>query len=377
MNVNASTDRIRVLVVDDTVTYRKVISDLLAEVPEVELLGSASNGRIAIQKIDQLRPDLLTLDLEMPELNGLDVLRHLRATGSTVGAIMLSAFTTQGAEETIAALSLGAFDFVLKPSTGSIESSIKALRSELVPKIQAFARAAAVKRRLREPAPTRYCPPVLSAPTADVAQRMRKISAMPAGKPEVVAIGISTGGPAALAKMVPALPADLAAPVLIVQHMPPKFTKSLADDLDNRSKLAVSEAVDHQAVEAGRILIAPGGRQMKIERVDGQLVARITDDPPENNCKPSVDYLFRSVAYTCGRYSLGVVMTGMGNDGTLGCRLLKRAGATIITQDETTCVVYGMPKAPAEEGLSDVIAPLDRIASEITRFAGKGALACG
>jgi len=369
-------DIVRVLVVDDTVVYRRVLSDLLSSVPGIELVGTASNGRIALQKIEQLRPDLVTLDLEMPEMNGLDVLRQLRATSSTVGAIMLSAFTTQGAEETIAALSLGAFDFVLKPSTGNMEHSVKTLRSELIPKIQAFARAAAVRQRLRQPAPVVPYPASRTSATGDIVQRMRKAASGPAGKPEVVAIGISTGGPSALSKMLPGLPPDLAAPVLIVQHMPPKFTKSLADDLNNRCRLAVSEAVNGQPILPGSILIAPGGHQMKVERVDGALIARVTDDPPENNCKPSVDYLFRSVAYSCGRNSLAVVMTGMGSDGALGCRLLKRNGAAIITQDEATCVVYGMPKPPAEEGLSDVVAPLDKIAAEITRFAGKGALAC-
>lgn len=369
-------DIVRVLVVDDTVVYRRVLSELLSSVPGIELVGTASNGRIALQKIEQLRPALVTLDLEMPEMNGLEVLRRLRATSSDVGAIMLSAFTTQGAEETIAALSLGAFDFVLKPSTGDMQSSVKALRSELIPKIQAFARAAAVRQRLGKPAATASRPANRAPASGDVIQRMRRVANGSACKPEVVAIGISTGGPSALSKMLPGLPPDLAAPVVIVQHMPPKFTKSLADDLNNRCGLAVSEAVNGQTVQAGSILIAPGGHQMKVERIDGALVARVTNDPPENNCKPSVDYLFRSVAYTCGPNSLGVVMTGMGNDGTLGCRLLKRNGAAIITQDEATCVIYGMPKMPAEEGLSDVIAPLDKIAAEITRFAGKGALAC-
>lgn len=367
-----SEEPIRVLIVDDTVTYRKVLSDLLASVPGVEVVGTASNGRIAVLKIEQLRPDLLTLDFEMPEMDGLGVLRHLKATDSRTGAIMLSAFTARGAEETIAALRLGAFDFVLKPSTGNMEESIRALRADLCPKIAAFARSRSIRGMLNRPAPA---PPKPVLPSSGIAQRMQKVAATP-GKPEVVAVGVSTGGPTALATMLPGLPADLAAPMMIVQHMPPKFTKSLADDLDRRCSLAVCEAEEGQPVAPGQILVAPGGRQMKIDRRDGALVARITDDPPENNCRPSVDYLFRSVANHCGRNALGVIMTGMGSDGFLGCRLMKRQGAAIITQDEATCVVYGMPKAPAEEGLSDVIAPLDRIASEITRFVGKGVPAC-
>lgn len=375
--MNQSLETIRVLVVDDTVTYRKVLSDLLSSIPGVELAGTAANGRIALQKIEQLRPDLVTLDLEMPEMNGLELLRHLKAAKSPVGVIMLSAFTTQGAEETIAALSMGAFDFVLKPSGTSMDASLKALQAELLPKIRGFARTLAVRQRLKAPPPSSIPTPAKPAPGPDdVIRRMCKVASGPAGKPEVVAVGISTGGPPALAKMLPDLPPDLAAPVLIVQHMPPKFTKSLADDLNNRCKLTVSEAVDGQTARPGSVLIAPGGKQMKVERAGGSLLVRITDDPPENNCRPSVDYLFRSIALTCGRDSLAVVMTGMGSDGFLGCRLLKRSGAAILTQDEASCVVYGMPKAPAEAGLSDVVAPLSKIASEITRLTGKEVPVC-
>ena len=199
------------------------------------------------------------------------------------------------------------------------------------------------------------------------------------GKPEVIAIGISTGGPPALTRMLPQLPADLAAAVLIVQHMPPKFTLSLANDLAGRCQLSVAEAADGDVVQPGRILIAPGGRQMKILRQaeDGPLTIRITDDPPENHCRPSVDYLFRSVAHTCGGRAVGVIMTGMGSDGTLGCRLLKRQGAAIIAQDEATCVVFGMPKQPVEEGLADAVLPLDRIAGQIARLAGRGGSRAG
>ncbi len=361
-------DPLRVLVVDDTVVYRKVISDILAQMPGVEVVGVAANGRIALQKIDQLRPDLLTLDLEMPELDGLGVLRHLQQTRQPVGAIMLSAFTTAGADATIAALKLGAFDFVLKPATGSMAESAEALRRDLQPKLEAFARSRLLRAAVRIPAEPRAVPAPAPPP--------RPAMPGPVGRPLVVAIGISTGGPQALTTMLPMLPGDLAVPVLIVQHMPPKFTRSLAEDLNSRCVLKVSEGQDGQRVSPGEVVIAPGGAQMRIERSENLPVVRITDDPPENSCRPSVDYLFRSVAHEFGGQAVGVIMTGMGSDGTLGCRLLKRRGATIVTQDEATCVVYGMPRAPAEEGLSDVIAPLDRIAPEIVRLAGKGAPVC-
>ena len=189
-------------------------------------------------------------------------------------------------------------------------------------------------------------------------------------------IGVSTGGPASLTQMLPRLPANLGAPVLIVQHMPPVFTKSLADDLDRRCALRVWEACDGQPVCAGNVLIAPGGKQMKVEMTGGRVTVTITNDPPENSCRPSVDYLFRSVSSIYGKNAVGVIMTGMGSDGAKGCRQMKQQGAAIIAQDEATCVVFGMPKGPIEEGIADIVAPLGDIASEIVRLVGKGAAAC-
>ena len=186
---------------------------------------------------------------------------------------------------------------------------------------------------------------------------------------EIVGIGISTGGPVALAKMLPKLPDDLDVPILIVQHMPPVFTQSLAKSLRAKCSIEVKEAVDGEPVRANTALIAPGGKQMKIMAgPDGKTrVVRVTDDPPENSCKPSVDYLFRSIAHHYVGRATGVIMTGMGSDGTLGLKLMKRNGATIIAQNEATCTVYGMPKEPTESGIVDVISPLDKIADEICR----------
>lgn len=375
-----SVSPLRILVVDDTVIYRKIVSDILSRLPGVQVVGVAAHGRIALQKIEELRPDLLTLDLEMPEMDGLGLLQAMRDRSLTAGAIMLSAFTTQGADATVAALKLGAFDFVVKPSGKDAEQNAAALESQLREKIEAFtkARFGARKPSLVAAAavPVRSEPAPASAGTgtSDVVSRMSRITRISPGKPEVVAIGISTGGPQALNRMLPMLPAELAVPVLVVQHMPPKFTLSLAHDLAARCKLRPSEAVDGDEVTAGRILIAPGGRQMKIVRKDdgSGLVVRITDDPPENHCRPSVDYLFRSVAHACGGRCVGVIMTGMGSDGALGCKLMKRQGASILAQDETTCVVFGMPKIPVEEGIADVVAPLDNIAGEITRLSAGG-----
>ena len=362
-------DAVRVLVVDDTVTYRKIVSDVLAGLSGVEVVGTAANGKIAMQKIEQLRPDLLTLDLEMPEMDGLAVLRQLKHDGSDVGAIMLSGATTQGARTTVTALEMGAFDFVLKPTGTTLQENMEMLRQTLRPRIQAFGRTRQVHKTLRSPGPP--APHGIGVPARHdhgLPHQGLVARTFSARRAAVVALGISTGGPKALTQMLPQLPADLNVPVLIVQHMPPVFTKSLADDLNRRCQLTVCEATDGQPAGPGHVLIAPGGKQMKVEREGEQIVARITDDPPENSCRPSVDYLFRSVSSVCGPNAVGVIMTGMGKDGTRGCRQMKQNGASIIAQDEATCVVFGMPKEPIEEGTADVVASLDGIAGEIVRL---------
>ncbi len=352
---------LRVLIVDDTVTYRKIVADVLAGCPGVEVVGTAANGRIAVQKLGQQATDLLVLDLEMPEMNGQAVLEELRRRNSPTGAIMLSAFTAQGAAATLAALATGAFDFVLKPSGTSMEANVEHLRRELRGKLTAYARRRSVQHNL---------------PSTSGRGAGGEGGSGAAGPPQVVALGISTGGPKALTEMVPQLPANLPVPLLIVQHMPPVFTRSLADDLNNRTPLTVREGVDGQPIRAGEVWIAPGGRQMKVQRENGQVLLRITDDPPENSCRPSVDYLFRSVAEVYGGRAVGVIMTGMGNDGSLGCRRLKRGGAVIVAQDAATCVVFGMPREPIEKGIADVVAPLGQIAAEITRLVRQGAALC-
>jgi two-component system, chemotaxis family, protein-glutamate methylesterase/glutaminase len=365
---------IRILIVDDSVTYRKIVGDALACLPDVEVVGIAANGKIALQKIEQLHPDLLTLDLEMPEMDGLELLRQIKSLNAEVHAIMLSGATAQGAKATMQALELGAFDFVPKPTSGTIEENTIMLRQNLSHRIRAFACTQQVRTILHGSG---------STPHASVAARpsYKKMSAVPrtththfkrAGRPEIVAIGISTGGPPALIRMLPRLPADLNVPVLIVQHMPPVFTKSLADDLDRRCGLTVCEATHGERVLPGHVYIAPGGKQMRVDKMNEGVVIQITDDPPENSCKPSVDYLFRSVAEVYGGNSIGVIMTGMGSDGTRGCKEMKKCGASLIAQDEATSVVFGMPKILVEEGMADMVAPLDSIAAEIVRIIGKG-----
>lgn len=361
---------LRVLVVDDTVLYRKIISDILSEIPGVEVVGTANNGKIAMSRIASLQPDLITLDVEMPEMNGLDVLTLIKEQGMDVGAVMLSSFTQKGSDITIKALELGAFDFISKPDAGSMDQSKQAVEGVLVPMIKAFARRKEITSILKGTMTSPAGSAISDKKSAEQGESFYPSTALRGAvrmKPEIVAIGISTGGPNALARMLPEIPADLGATILIVQHMPAMFTKSLANSLNAKCAIEVQEAVDGQPLRPNAAFIAPGGKQMKV--VPGpfgkEAIIKITDDPPENSCKPSADYLFRSIAYLYKDRATGVIMTGMGSDGTVGLKLMKRYGARIIAQDEATCVVYGMPKAPVEAGIVDVIAPLEQIAAQI------------
>ena len=361
--------QIKVLVVDDTIVYRKIVGDVLKEIPGVEVVGSANNGKIALSKINSLKPDLITLDIEMPEVNGIEVLQELKKHTDPPVVVMLSTLTQEGSEMTIKALELGAFDFVPKPSEGKMAENMEKVRTAIVPIVNAIKRRnetrLKIKSKLRpgrpEPRMPEPAPTPLQAQTA-----VRKVAR---SRAEVIGIGISTGGPNALTKMVPMLPKDLKAAVLIVQHMPPMFTASLANSLNNKAEIEVKEAAEGDAVEPGRILIAPGGKQMKIVAGADGLTRRIkiTDDPPENSCRPSADYLFRSIAQHYVGRSTGVIMTGMGSDGSKGLVQMKNNGSTIIAQNEETCTVYGMPKEPVESGVADIVVPLEKIAEEIVK----------
>ena len=360
---------LKVLIVDDTIVYRKIVSDVLFDLPDVEVVGSAYNGKAAITKIDSLKPDLLTLDIELPEMNGLEVLEIIKDKGLDVGAVMLSTLTHEGGEMTMKALDLGAFDFILKPQEGNMAENTQTLKKAIVPILKAFARRNEIKHLLNgkiESKTVNKEDKHLSK-SDQVVQRMNAITGRLRQKAEIVVIGISTGGPKALAQMMPSLPSNLGAPILIVQHMPPMFTTSLAKSLDAKCSIEVREAKDGEPVLSNVAFIAPGGKQMKIVAgADGKTrVIKITDDPPENNCKPSVDYLFRSIAHHYVGRATGVIMTGMGSDGFLGLELMKRTGSIIIAQNDETSVVYGMPKKPIDAGIVDIIAPLDMIASEI------------
>ncbi len=358
---------LRVLVVDDTVLYRKVVSDVLGELPGVKVVGSAHNGKAALGKIANLKPDLLILDIEMPEMDGLEALRRMAKDAPTVGALMLSSLTEEGSDATLKAMELGAFDFIPKPQNNNLKDNRDELKKSMAPILKAFARHRDVRRILKgvgtqeirgQPKTALQRPRTHSVGTAAVQHRSR-----------IVAIGISTGGPVALAHFLPEMPAKLGAPLLIAQHMPPIFTASLAKNLDRRCAITVKEAVDGEEILPNTAYIAPGGKQMKVahERLKNIKMIRITDDPPENGCTPSADYLFRSVAKHFGDSATGVIMTGMGADGAKGLQLMKEKGAAIIAQDEATSVVFGMAKKSIEAGVVDLIAPLEQIAKHIRR----------
>jgi two-component system chemotaxis response regulator CheB len=366
-------------VVDDAVFFRRVLSDALASLPGVEVVGSAANGRLALQKVRDLRPDLITLDIEMPDMDGLAVLEELRRSGESVEVIVVSAVSRRGSELTLTALGKGAFDFITKPAGSSPEQSRESLIRELAPLVRAITNRLEIRSILRNnrPAAPLQVPAAVRAPIArdldQITGRMQRLSAL--AKPEMVLIGVSTGGPVALSRLLPAIPADIGVPILIVQHMPAVFTQALAEDLNSKCAVRVQEAVHLEIPQPNVAYIAPGGRHMRLGMdPEGRPLIQITDDPPENNCRPAVDYLFRSASKHFPGRSVAVILTGMGSDGTIGLRLLKRHGCFVIAQDEASCVIYGMPRAAVEAGVTDTILPLDAIADRLSAAVKKGRL---
>ena len=367
---------LRVLVVDDTILYRKVVTDVLGELPGVVVVGNAHNGKIAMKRIAELKPDLLTLDIEMPEMDGLAVLRKMATDAPHVGAIMLSAYTREGSEMTMKALQLGAFDFIPKPQDKSLQENRAELKKAITPMIKAFSRLREVRRILKGKQSNAIQGLTTARKISPEDQRTPTplASIQTAPRSRIVTIGISTGGPVALAHFLPEFPAGLGVPLLIAQHMPPVFTESLARNLDRRCAITVKEAVDGEKIVPDTAYIAPGGKQMKVANdvFKHAKIVRITNDPPENGCAPSADYLFRSVAEHFGGNATGVIMTGMGSDGTMGLQQMKEKGAFIIAQDEASSVVYGMAKKPVEMGIVNVVVPLDHMAEQIRRTIPRG-----
>ncbi len=433
---------IRVFLVDDSSVIRRLVSDALTADPEVTVVGTASNGKTALAQLPQVQPDLIVMDVEMPEMDGLQTLAAIRKIDHRLPVIMFSSETRRGAVATLDALALGASDYVTKPvSAGGAKKALEYVRAELLPKIKALCphrtgegsgagsplpvspglsgerkrgpftsgepplpapasvaaaspvgRTIPVRRattpppakptnprhaevqRSPQPGPQDVAVPSTNAwrlpppsPPGGVAVsgsgNRRRISTRPV---EVVVIGVSTGGPAALAELLPALPPGLPVPVLIVLHMPPMFTRLLAERLALSSAAPVHEAADGDSVKPGHVYLAPGGYHMSLVREGGPRIV-LDQKPPENHCRPAVDVLFRSVAKAYGAATLAVVLTGMGQDGMIGCELIRAAGGQVIVQDQATSVVWGMPGCVARAGLADEVLPLVQIPAAVTR----------
>ena len=347
----------RVLIVDDAVVVRKVLTDSISHDPDLEVTATASNGRLALAKFPAVRPDIVLLDIEMPEMNGLETVRELRKIDARVPIIMFSTLTERGASSTLEALGLGATDYVTKPSNTDPNATLETVSQELIPKIRALCgiSESAARAKLLETTPVAR--PTLARPPKMI---------LP---PQVIAVGVSTGGPDALARVMPALPANLPVPVVIAQHMPAVFTKMLAARLSAKSALPVRECVSGEMLTPGAAFLAPGDLHMIVERNGSGIRLQTHDGPKENFCRPSVDVLFRSVAKVFGSRTLAVILTGMGHDGLKGCEMLHAKGARILVQDEATSVVWGMPGYVARAGLAEKILPVDQVGPEIVRFA--------
>ena len=363
---------IKILVVDDSAFMRKAISMMLESDPGIKVVGTARDGEEGVEKVRLLKPDLVTMDIEMPRMDGLAALREIMAK-NPVPVMMVSSLTTAGAQATLEALDLGAVDFIPKQMS-YVSLDIVKIKDELIAKIKDIARrkhilmSRHIQRQFAQ----------IARPSADTAAAqsswvMSHTSFTPPIRKRqhqvgLIAIGSSTGGPPALQAVITKLPRNLPVGILIAQHMPPMFTKSLAERLNSLSTLTVREAQDGDNVEAGLVLIAPGGKQMTVKRRGGVAYVSVSDEPSNTLYKPCVDVMLNSVAEAYGVTTMGVVLTGMGNNGVVGMRLIKTKGGIVIAQDEQTCVVYGMPRSVIEAGIADHIAPIDSIAAEITSY---------
>lgn len=420
-------EKMRVLIADDSIVVRRVVMEELGAQPDIEVVGTASNGLSAVEKLQQLAPDLVILDIEMPEMDGLTALPLMRKSHPHVPIVMFSSQTIDGAAATMEALARGAADFFAKPQgNGGLEASRQIIRSELIPALRALH---AQRRRIQERVlasakvvvaskgpgdggappnttaprtfPAAPAPPVsssassspsASSPTASSSpvsgttasaassrpigtgtwvpassSTNRTADAVVPSRVDLVVIAASTGGPNALVEIFTGLPADLPVPLLVVQHMPPMFTQMLAERLTKMSKIPTVEAQAGMVLEPGRAWVAPGNHHMVVGRESGRWQLQVNQDPPENACRPAVDPLLRSVTRSHGRHSLAVILTGMGQDGLRGCESLRSAGGQVIAQDEATSVVWGMPGFVARAGLADRVLPLPMMAREIVR----------
>lgn len=347
---------IRILIVDDAVVVRSRLSKILATDPELEVVGVAATGQIALAKLAHLNPDVVILDVEMPDLDGLQILARIRQQDAQLPVIMFSSMTTTGATATLDALTLGASDYVTKPShLGNGDDVTRYLYDTLIPKIKALC------QKTVQPEATQ----VLQFPA--MAYSAGSLIPPSQAMVEMIAIGVSTGGPNALATLLSELPPDFPVPIAIVQHMPPMFTRLLAERLTTKCSLPVREAISGAIVCPGTVWIAPGNYHLRVKQMESAVQLVVEQTPPHNSCRPSVDVLFNSVAQVYGDRALAVILTGMGQDGLRGCHQIRDRHGQILAQDEASSVVWGMPGFVVNAGLADAVVPLAQMMSEILR----------
>jgi two-component system chemotaxis response regulator CheB len=360
---------VKVIVIDDSAFMRKSLTLMLESDPEIRVVATAQDGREGIEKIVALKPDIVTLDIEMPGMDGLTALKTIMEQ-MPVPVLMVSALTTDGARATMQAFDLGAVDFISK-DVSNAQMDIRNIKADLIDKIKQIARSRLVQTRfrMRRLVHSSYehkdhaRPRTKHIPFASLAADFH-----------AVILGISTGGPQALLKIIPRIPRNFPIGVAVVQHMPPRFTRTLAERLDSISNIAVKEAEQGDVVDPGTVLIAPGGRQLKFCRTGSYITAEISDEPADVLYRPSADITMKSAAAIFQGPLLGIIMTGMGKDGVKGLKMIKSKGGYVIAQDEESCIVYGMPRAALEEGLVDSVQSLDDISASFEKVATARAL---
>ncbi len=346
---------VKVLIVDDSAFMRNVLTTMLSSDPEIQVIGTARDGVEAVEKVALLKPDVVTMDVEMPRMDGLEALRRIMEK-TPVPVIMVSSLTSEDAPATLDALSHGAVDFIPK-NLSDLSINIVKIKAMLVEKVKQIAKSGLPKRRLQ----------AQSAPRIAVTPKIIPVRSTGERRVGVVAIGTSTGGPRALQDLLPALPKEFPVPIMIAQHMPANFTKPFAERMNQLSQIHVKEAEEGESLKAGVAYIAPGGGHMQVKRPRGiETVVGLSGSREEYIYRPSVDFLMLSIAELFPGRALGVILTGMGNDGLKGLTALKRSGGRIFAQNEDTCVVYGMPKAVVDAGIADKVLPIEEMAGEIT-----------
>ena len=358
---------LRAVIIDDTATYRKIMNMVIEDIDGVEAVGEFPNGNIGLIGIQQLRPDIVFLDIEMPGMNGLEVLSIIKRDFPEIGVIMVSSADQKYADVTVKALQLGAIDFISKPAEGSMVVNVDTLKMKIKPLINIFYTKKNLDK-VKQITGRMNAEGVRKEGTSKLSGNAKEVVKEISYKIDLVAIGVSTGGPYALAEVIPKIPADFPVPIVIVQHMPPNFTASLANSLTKKSNIIVKEIQDGDRLESGKAYLAAGGHHMVIKKdasSNDKVILGMEDSPPQHGCRPSVNVLFKSIADNYQGNVLSVIMTGMGADGTEGVRALKKKNCYCLIQDEATCVVFGMPKVVNDNKLADEILPLGELGKRI------------